>query len=63
MLRDMDADGKVGLKTAADARAWKKPGHGRAATPAPWSTFLEFCPADRDATLPDVLNDTKPVLA
>jgi hypothetical protein len=58
MLRDMDADGKVGLKTANEAllgEAWTRTrGYPRA-----MEHLFGILSADRDATLQDVLNDTK----
>jgi tetratricopeptide (TPR) repeat protein len=57
MLRDMDADGTVGLKTANDAllgEAWTRTrGYPRAL-----EHLFGILSADRDATLLDVLNDT-----
>jgi tetratricopeptide (TPR) repeat protein len=61
MLRHMDADGKVGLKTAADAllgEAWTRTrGYPRAL-----EHLFGILSADRDATLQDVLNDTSRIL-
>ena len=58
MLRDMDADGKVGLKSADNAllaEAWiRTRGYPRAL-----EHLFGILSADRDATLPDILNDTK----
>jgi tetratricopeptide (TPR) repeat protein len=58
MLRDMDADGKVGLKTANDVllgEAWTRTrGYPRAL-----EHLFGILSADRDATLQDVLNDTR----
>jgi hypothetical protein len=58
MLRDMDADGKVKLKTADDTllrEAWTRTrGYPRAL-----EHLFAILSADRDATLPDVLNDTR----
>jgi hypothetical protein len=58
VLRDMDADGKVGLKIADDAllgEAWTRTrGYPRA-----MEHLFGILSADRDATLRDVLNDTK----
>jgi tetratricopeptide (TPR) repeat protein len=61
MLRDMDADGKVGLKTANDlllGEAWARTrGYPRAL-----EHLFGILSADRDATLQDVLNDTRQFL-
>jgi hypothetical protein len=61
MLRDMDADGKVGLKAADEAllgEAWSRTrGYPRAL-----EHLFGILSADRDATLKDVLNDTNRVL-
>jgi hypothetical protein len=58
MLRDMDADGKVGLRTADDAllgEAWTRTrGYPRAL-----EHLFGILSADRDATLQDILNDTR----
>jgi tetratricopeptide (TPR) repeat protein len=61
MLQDMDADGKVGLKTARDAllgEAWTRTrGYPRAL-----EHLFGILSADRDSTLQDILNDTKQFL-
>jgi hypothetical protein len=62
MLREMDADGKVGLKTANETllcEAWTRTrGYPRA-----MEHLFGILSADRDATLQDVLDDTKRFLA
>jgi tetratricopeptide (TPR) repeat protein len=58
MLRDMDADGKVGLKIADDAlleEAWKRTRR----YPRALEHLFGILSADRDAALQDVLNDTR----
>src|SRR5262249_20727212 len=61
MLRDMDADGKVGLKGADDAllgEAWTRTrGYPRAL-----EHLFGILSADRATALPDILNDTKQFL-
>jgi tetratricopeptide (TPR) repeat protein len=61
MLRDIDADGKVGLKNAPDTllkEAWTRTrGYPRAL-----EHLFGILAADRDTSLQDILNDTKKFL-